>query len=125
MLDWAGTEKYFLISVNRWMDTFQGSEAFSSFITALLPWMPWFLLVGIVFKLVGAFLLILGCHVRLGASLLILFLVPMTWIVHGFWDLPEQSKPIEMVMFMKNLSILGGLLVVLAFGKGKSFLKSD
>lgn len=125
MLDWGTTEQYFLMSMTRWMNGFQSNEFMSTFLSAAFPWMPWLLLVGIIFKLVGCFLLILGFNVRLGATLLILFLVPTTLIVHGFWDLPDQSKPLEMVMFVKNLSILGGLLVLLAIGNGKSASKSD
>ena len=123
MLDWGSTEQYFLMSINRWMNTFQSNEFMAPILLSISPWMPWFLLLAIVFKLVGSFLLILGCSVRLGATLLLLFLIPTTLIVHCFWSLPVQDKPIEMVMFMKNISILGGLLVVLAVGKGKSVFK--
>jgi putative oxidoreductase len=125
MLDWGETEKFVQMSMVRWVDTFQASDGVFMFLSALLPWLPWFLLLGIVFKLVGSFLLIIGCNVRLGATLLIAFLVPVTWIVHGFWHIPEQNQPIEMVMFLKNISILGGLLVVLAFGKGNASSRSD
>ena len=124
MLDWHSTEQYFLMSMTRWMNTFQPGEAMASALSEIFPWMPWFLLIAIVFKLVGSMLLILGCSVRLGATLLILFLIPTTLIVHCFWSLPVQDQPLEMVMFMKNISILGGLLVVLAFGKGNFASKS-
>lgn len=123
MLDWASTEQYFLMSINRWAGTFQGNEVISGFITSLFPWLPWFLLAAVVFKIVGSFLMILGFNVRLGATLLILFIVPATLIVHCFWSLPPQESALEAIMFMKNVSILGGLLVVLAFGRGKSVSK--
>ncbi len=125
MLDWASTEQYFLMSMTRWMNSFQGNEVMSSFLSSIFPWMPWLLLAAIVFKLIGSILIILGLNVRLGAVLLILFLIPTTLIVHGFWSLPIEEKSINMVLFMKNMSILGGLLVVLAMGKGKAVSKSD
>ncbi len=123
MLEWGATEQYFLMSVTRWMNAFQNGEYIGVFASQIFPILPWFLLVSIVFKLVGSVLLILGCSVRLGAVLLLLFLIPATLVVHCFWALPVQDKAIETVMFMKNVSILGGLLVVLSVGKGKAISK--
>jgi uncharacterized membrane protein YphA (DoxX/SURF4 family) len=124
MLDWASTEQYFLMSMTRWMNSFHANEFMSTLLSNIFPWMPWLLLLAVVFKLVGSVLLVLGLNVRLGALLLILFLVPTTLIVHGFWNLPVQERPLEMVLFMKNISILGGLLVALAVGSGKAPSKS-
>ncbi len=125
MLDWSSTEQYFLMSMTRWMNGFQAGDFLSSVLSNIFPWMPWGLLLAIVFKIVGAVLLVLGCSVRLGATLLILFLIPTTWIVHGFWMLPPADRALEMVMFVKNMSILGGLLIVLSVGKGCSVSKCD
>lgn len=124
MLDWSTTEQYFQMSMTRWTNTLHDTQWMASFLSIITPWLPWLLLLAIIFKLVGSFLLIIGCNVRLGACLLILFLVPATLIVHCFWSLPAQESPIEMVMFMKNISILGGLLVVLVMGSGKSASKT-
>ncbi len=124
MLDWASTEQYFLMSMTRWMNNFHSNEFMSALLSNIFPWMPWLLLIAVVFKLVGSVLLILGLNVRLGALFLILFLVPTTLVVHSFWSLPVQESPLEMVLFMKNISILGGLLVVLAVGSGKAVSKS-
>lgn len=123
LLDWKSTEQYFLMSVTRWMNGFQAGDFFASLLANLFPWMPWILLAGVVIKIVGSILLILGYNVRLGAVLIILFLIPATWVVHGFWMIPEADRALEMVMFVKNVSILGGLLVVLSIGKGPSFSK--
>ena len=124
MLDWGEAEKFLHMSVTRWIDTFQSNEGVFSFLSHFVPWLPWILLVSIIFKLVGSIFVVIGYHVRIGASLLIAFLVPATWVVHGFWHVPVQNQPLEMVMFMKNLAILGGLVIVLAFGKGKAHLQS-
>jgi putative oxidoreductase len=125
MLDWKSTEQYFLQSATRWMNSFQADEKMASFLADIFPLFPWFLLAAVVFKIVGSLLLILGCSVRLGATLLILFLIPATVVVHCFWALPPQEQSLELVMFMKNVSILGGLFVVLAFGRGKAASKSS
>lgn len=78
-----------------------------------------------VFEFLGGVLLFLGISVRIGSFLLLLFLLPATVIFHHFWDFTGAQKQIEMVNFMKNLSILGGLLFVLAWGKGSCGKKSS
>lgn len=84
------------------------------------------LVVAVIFELVGGLLVFLGITVRLGALLLVLFLIPATLLFHHFWNMELPQSQVEMGNFMKNVSILGGLLFVLAWGKGKgSCGKSD
>ena len=77
------------------------------------------LLAGMLFELIGGVLVFLGIWVRLGAVLLIIFLIPTTFLFHNFWDLPDPDRQMQLTNFMKNVSICGGLLYVLAMGKGK------
>jgi putative oxidoreductase len=74
----------------------------------------------IVFEIVGAVLIILGLFARLGAVLLIIFLLVATPIFHNFWSLePNTPKYQEqMINCMKNVSILGGMIFLLARGPG-------
>lgn len=67
----------------------------------------------IVFQILGGLSLVLGYKTRLGAWLLILFLIPTTVIFHNFWDVPAEK-----IAFLKNLSIMGGLLMITYFGAG-------
>ncbi|MGL5131041.1 MAG: DoxX family protein [Planktothrix sp.] len=67
----------------------------------------------IVFQILGGLSLVLGYKTRLGAWLLILFLIPATVIFHNFWDVPSEK-----IDFLKNLSIMGGLLMITYFGAG-------
>ncbi|MGL6136758.1 MAG: DoxX family membrane protein, partial [Planktothrix sp.] len=67
----------------------------------------------IVFQILGGLSLVLGYKTRLGAWLLILFLIPATVIFHNFWDIPSEK-----IDFLKNLSIMGGLLMITYFGAG-------
>jgi putative oxidoreductase len=61
----------------------------------------------------------LGYHTRLGAALLVLFLVPVTLTMHAFWSIPDpQMAQIERINFMKNLALLGGALLLVHFGGG-------
>ena len=77
------------------------------------------LLVGaIVLELAGGLSIILGFKARIGAILLMVFLIPATLIFHDFWTFPEEQQKIQMIMFMKNLSIFGALLTIVAYGSG-------
>jgi len=69
-------------------------------------------------EVLGAISLILGLKARWGAAALLVFLVPVTLVFHNFWAVPAQEQQMEMVNFMKNLSIAGGLLIVLGRGAG-------
>jgi putative oxidoreductase len=69
--------------------------------------------------LAGALSVLLGYRAKLGAWILVLFLVPVTLVMHHFW---KASNPImaqlQMGMFIRNVSILGGVLIVSQVGAG-------
>jgi len=74
------------------------------------------LLVGaIAVELVGGLMLLAGFKARWAALAIAAFLVPTTLIFHGPVG-PEAQA--QMTQFLKNLSILGGMLYVAAFGPG-------
>ncbi len=78
-----------------------------------------FLPAALVLLLVGGMSVLVGYHARLGALLLIVFLIPATLIFHAFWNLsspPEVQQ--QMINFLKNVGLLGGLLMILGFGSG-------
>jgi putative oxidoreductase len=80
-----------------------------------------FMLFGaVVFMLLGGLSVLLGFYARIGSLLLIVFLLMVTPIFHDFWAY-ESSDPqhtMQMINFMKNTGLAGGLLMVLAFGSG-------
>ena len=67
----------------------------------------------------GGLSIFLGYRAKIGAWLIVLFLVPVTLMMHKFWGIsdPMQAQ-IQMIMFMKNLSMLGGALLISQFGAG-------
>jgi putative oxidoreductase len=79
-----------------------------------MPLTTLFLLGAILLELVGSITILLGYFTRVGAILLIIFLIPTTLIFHGQADDPGQK-----IQFMKNLSMFGGLLVLLSAGAGR------
>jgi putative oxidoreductase len=78
------------------------------------------LLVGaIVVEILGGLSIILGLWARAGAAALVLFLIPATLIFHT-----EFGQRTQMIMFLKNLSIMGGLLLLMAHGTQRYALRS-
>ena len=86
---------------------------------------PQLLLVGaIAFLLIGSVSVILGYKARLGAALLLTFLVLASYYFHAFWKLEGQAQQEQMIQFMKNLSMMGAMLFLMANGSGPMSLDS-
>jgi len=73
----------------------------------------------IVLEIGGSLSLILGFRAKLGAVALLFFLIPATLIFHNFWAFEGAERQGQMINFMKNVAMIGGLLLVLAFGPGR------
>ena len=72
-----------------------------------------------VVALLGGLSILLGYRARLGAWLIVLFLVPVTLSLHKFWGVSDpMMHQMQFVMFMKNLSMLGGALLISQLGPG-------
>jgi putative oxidoreductase len=84
-----------------------------------IPLTALFLVGAIVLEILGGLSVILGLWARAGAVLLTLFLIPATLIFHT--DFSQQT---QLIMFLKNLSIMGGLLLVVAHGAGPYALRT-
>ena len=54
-----------------------------------------------------------------GAILLLLFYVPATFVIYSFWNDPEELYRDNSIQFMKNLAIIGGLMMVYVNGAGR------
>ncbi|MEA5532903.1 DoxX family protein [Crocosphaera sp. XPORK-15E] len=81
-----------------------------------LPFTGILLMLTIVVLIIGGLSVLLGYKAKIGALLLIGFLIPATLIFHG--DFPEEE-----IAFLKNLGLMGGLLMIVAFGSGSFSLE--
>jgi len=81
-------------------------------------WIPLFMAGAVLVELGGGFSLLLGFRARLAALALFLFLIPVTLTFHNFWTYPEAERTEQMIMLMHNLTLMGGLLLVMTFGPG-------
>ncbi len=73
----------------------------------------------IVLLLIGGLLLLSGYRVGLGGTLVLCYWIPVTFIVHSWWNDPLPEQRYEAIMFMRNLAIAGGVLHVIAHGSGR------
>ncbi len=118
VVDWQGTEGMLMNGICDLLNYNQGSAKAQEFLQDLVPWTRLLLIVAVFCQLVGGVFLFFGIKVRFAAFLLLLFLIPATITFHAFWYLQGAERQLQMIMFLKNLSIFGGLLYVLSFGKG-------
>ncbi len=79
---------------------------------------PFFLIMAIILQLIGGLSILLNYKTKFGAMLLLVFIIPATFIFHNFWTLPTGTEieiinqQYEMVSFLKNSTIIGGLLLL-------------
>jgi putative oxidoreductase len=67
---------------------------------------------------VGGLSILLGYRAKIGGWLIALFLISVTPL-HNFWAVHDpMMAQVQMIMFMKNISMLGGALLISQFGAG-------
>src|SRR6202022_3600814 len=72
-----------------------------------------------VLALAGGLSILLGYRAKLGAWLIVLFLIPVTLMMHKFWTVQDpMMAQIQMILFMKNVAMMGGALLISQFGAG-------
>ena len=72
-----------------------------------------------IMALAGGMSILLGYRAKIGGWLIVLFLVPVTLMMHKFWTVHDpMMAQTQMVMFMKNVALLGAALLITQFGSG-------
>ena len=72
-----------------------------------------------ILAMAGGLSILLGYRAKLGAWLVVLFLIPVTLMMHNFWAVKDPlTAQMQMAMFMKNAAITGGALLISQFGAG-------
>ena len=64
--------------------------------------------------LIGGLSLLLGVLPRVGVGAIVLFLIPVTLIMHQFWALDGAARMAQMVNFTKNIALIGASLMLVA-----------
>ena len=69
--------------------------------------------------LLGGLSILLGYHAKIGAWMIALFLIAITPVMHNFWTVADpMMRQMQMIMFMKNVSMLGAALLITQQGPG-------
>jgi len=72
-----------------------------------------------VLAIAGGLSILLGYRARIGAALIVLFLVPVTFSMHAFWSISDpMMRQIQQAMFFKNVAMLGAALLIARSGAG-------
>jgi len=81
---------------------------------------PQLMLAGaIALLIVGSASIVLGYKARFGAALLLVFLVAATYFFHDFWTFDDPAeRQNQTIQFMKNASLVGAMLFIMANGAG-------
>jgi putative oxidoreductase len=118
ILNWDLMQQSFDASVSHWIVYPGLPDQIQKIFNFLLSYSSLMMVLGTIFTGLGGLMVLLGIKVRLGAILLILVLIPTTVIMHAFWMFDGSQREMQMEMFLKNISILGGLLILASYNSG-------
>lgn len=116
IIQWNDTESGFVSLLCDWHTYSASYNWLQNLFSDLLPYVTLIIVMATIIELIGGVLLFLGIKSRLAAFFILLFFVPTTILFHHFWFLEGFKREIQMIMFMKNIAIIGGLFMVLAGG---------
>ena len=96
-----------------------GFEATVGYIASKgLPFASLGAIAAIIVELGGGMMLIVGWKARWAAAAMLIFTVVAAFIFHNFWAAAADQAQNQMIHFMKNISMAGGLLFVIIHGSG-------
>ena len=115
----AGRILFTLIFFLSGITHFTGMSQYVALMPAAIPFRPFWVAISGVVELIGAVMVLTNRHPRLGAWLIVLFLVPVTFTVHGVALLtaPDaQMQAIQTSFFLKGLTMTGAALLITQLG---------
>jgi len=84
------------------------------------------IIISIIAELAAAAMIVFGYKARLGAFILLLWMIPVSLMMHAFWNIEDpMAQQMNMIMFMKNLSMMGAMLLIMSFGPGPKSINND
>ena len=120
---WEQADKDLSYALTNWELYTGDADKVGEVFTTMTSMTSILLVVAIALQLIGGVFLFFNYRVRFAAFLLIIYLMASTVLYHPFWYLEGQAFSRTLVLFLNNIAIVGGLLVVLSMGKGITRLK--
>lgn len=90
-----------------------------------LPFTSVLLVLTIIIELVGGLMIAFGFYARTAALIIFLYIIPVTLVFHNFWAFQGMERQTQMISFLKNLTIMGGMLYIVVFGTGRYSIKDE
>ena len=115
----AGRFLFTLIFFASGVTHFTDIEGYVSLMHEAIPFRTFWVLVSGVVELTGAVMILFDRSARLGAWLIVIFLIPVTLTVHGYEMIyadTEQMRAIQLSFFLKGLAMTGCGLLITQFG---------
>lgn len=101
-----------LSKIGDWDKTISYMESHNMIFTSF------FLIMAILLQVIGGLSIMTSYKSKIGTILLLIFMLPATYIFHSFWTLPIETElqiatqQLEMVSFLKNITIIGALILI-------------
>jgi len=108
----------FIIAGIRKIFSFAGTAGYMA--SKGLPVSEVLLVLTIMIELGGGLMILLGWQARWAATVIFMFLIPVTVVFHPVW-----ADPAEFNSFFKNLAIMGGMMYIMVYGSGPLSLGRD
>ncbi|MFK7894702.1 MAG: DoxX family membrane protein [Myxococcota bacterium] len=115
----AGRLLFTLIFFASGITHFTDIEGYVSLMHEAIPARTFLVLISGVVELLGAVMILFDRSARLGGWLIVLFLIPVTCVVHGYemiYAETETMRSIQLSFFLKGLAMIGGALLITQFG---------
>lgn len=75
--------------------------------------------IAIAVEVLAGLAILFGLGTRVAALVLAVFTIAATYFFHNFWAMSADQAMMQQLMFMKNIAVVGGLLVLAAHGAGR------
>ena len=119
----AGRVMFALIFFLSGITHFTDLQSYVALMPEAIPFRAFWVVISAVVELIGAAMIISNSYPRLGAWLIVLFLVPVTLTVHGTAMLTAsdpQMQRIQTSFFLKGITMIGGALLITQLGVKRS-----
>jgi len=70
-----------------------------------------------VLLLMAGITFLLGIFPEIGVASVVIFFIPVTFLMHNFWAVSQEQKAMDMVNFAKNMALMGSALMFLMIKK--------
>ncbi len=90
-----------------------------------VPFIPYVFAAAIMIELVGALALLTGVAARQAAVMLILYLIPVSYMLVNGLSFSTYASTMQMILLLQNLATMGGLFILAAFGAGPLVVEAE